>query len=452
MGPIVPTDSRTPVESIDSTRKLILSLDGGGIRGYFSLLVLQAIMHEVGELLPEGHLLKGTDLRPCEFFDYMAGTSTGGLIAIMLGRLNMTVEEGLEAYATFGDDVFGHPRQAHIRRKKPHRLSRQEKYDARKLRDAVVELVNKHRQDSGEKFVPNGGTHSCRVMVVALRDEIHQDSPYLLRSYEHKENESDEPQDFELNPGVPDDYYIWQVARATSAAPTYFEPMTIKSSRRAESGNESGTGGLREITQTHTFIDGAWGFNNPCCLAYREVTQMHRDRSRDAVGLLVSIGTGFRHNHKVITTRGRNHRAVFKMLIGAAMDYTSKEDAIEREMHALTDGDGGRRAVPWKRFQTPKVPAAQNNTSNARSILRLGRGRGEDSEPVPLGLLKLDDWRPKYLKPRSRNGRITLEFISGRTAEYLDRQEVRDQIREVASQLVKYKLSRSSQPSDTTAE
>jgi hypothetical protein len=80
----------------------------------------------------------------------------------------MTVKEGLEAYATFGDDVFGHPRRAHIRRKKPYRLSRQEKYDAGNLRNAMIALVNKHRENSGEKFVPNGGTHACRVFVFRI--------------------------------------------------------------------------------------------------------------------------------------------------------------------------------------------------------------------------------------------------------------------------------------------
>jgi patatin-like phospholipase/acyl hydrolase len=68
----------------------ILSLDGGGVRGISSLYILRAVMDQIArenntedpdapELFP----------RPCEYFDLICGTSTGGLIALMLGRLRM---------------------------------------------------------------------------------------------------------------------------------------------------------------------------------------------------------------------------------------------------------------------------------------------------------------------------------------------------------------------------
>ena len=80
--------------------------DGGGIRGYSSLLILQRLMHEVAEcekrLQKEDGLIgtqrefKEDELLPCHYFDYMYGTSTGGLISVMLGRLRMTVPQCLE--------------------------------------------------------------------------------------------------------------------------------------------------------------------------------------------------------------------------------------------------------------------------------------------------------------------------------------------------------------------
>jgi patatin-like phospholipase/acyl hydrolase len=62
----------------------ILSLDGGGVRGLSSLLILREIMEEIQRR--NGSL----DVPlPCEYFDLIGGTSTGGLIAVMLGRLRM---------------------------------------------------------------------------------------------------------------------------------------------------------------------------------------------------------------------------------------------------------------------------------------------------------------------------------------------------------------------------
>jgi patatin-like phospholipase/acyl hydrolase len=69
----------------------ILALDGGGVRGLSSLLILQRLMQEVHRIMEEqGDSRKGSKPPlPCEYFDLICGTSTGGLIAIMLGRLRM---------------------------------------------------------------------------------------------------------------------------------------------------------------------------------------------------------------------------------------------------------------------------------------------------------------------------------------------------------------------------
>jgi Patatin-like phospholipase len=65
----------------------ILSLDGGGIRGLSALLILRDILNAVRRKSGNrSHL-------PCELFDLIGGTSTGGLIAIMLGRLGMVTAQ-----------------------------------------------------------------------------------------------------------------------------------------------------------------------------------------------------------------------------------------------------------------------------------------------------------------------------------------------------------------------
>ena len=62
----------------------VLSLDGGGVRGLSSLLILRDIMENVGQAKDLSETPK-----PSEYFDLIGGTSTGGLIAIMLGLLGM---------------------------------------------------------------------------------------------------------------------------------------------------------------------------------------------------------------------------------------------------------------------------------------------------------------------------------------------------------------------------
>lgn len=65
----------------------ILSLDGGGVRGLSQLVILDHVMERLEYKLGRDPQLN--PCRPCEFFDLICGTSTGGLTALMLGRLRM---------------------------------------------------------------------------------------------------------------------------------------------------------------------------------------------------------------------------------------------------------------------------------------------------------------------------------------------------------------------------
>jgi patatin-like phospholipase/acyl hydrolase len=62
----------------------VLTFDGGGVRGLSSLLILREIMEDIERRTKADELPL-----PCDYFDLIGGTGTGGLIAIMLGRLGM---------------------------------------------------------------------------------------------------------------------------------------------------------------------------------------------------------------------------------------------------------------------------------------------------------------------------------------------------------------------------
>jgi len=106
------------VKTTPWAKTLILTLDGGGIKGYSSLIILRALMTEIASVeqklephaqssahteripsdtIPDDVLRKGQYL-PCHYFDYIAGTSVGGLIAIMLGMLGKSVDDCIDEF------------------------------------------------------------------------------------------------------------------------------------------------------------------------------------------------------------------------------------------------------------------------------------------------------------------------------------------------------------------
>lgn len=64
----------------------ILTFDGGGVRGLSSLLILREIMEQIKQKTKSSETPT-----PCRYFDLIGGTSTGGLLAIMVGLLGMVL-------------------------------------------------------------------------------------------------------------------------------------------------------------------------------------------------------------------------------------------------------------------------------------------------------------------------------------------------------------------------
>ncbi|KAF2184976.1 FabD/lysophospholipase-like protein [Zopfia rhizophila CBS 207.26] len=75
----------------------LLTFDSGGVRGLSTLQIMKQLMDTIDLESP---------LKPCDYFDMIGGTSTSGLIAIMLGQLRMTVDECINAYIFLSDRIF----------------------------------------------------------------------------------------------------------------------------------------------------------------------------------------------------------------------------------------------------------------------------------------------------------------------------------------------------------
>jgi hypothetical protein len=114
------------------------TIDGGGVRGYSMFIILQELMHRTYVEM-EGRAPRRNEIpRPCDHFDLIVGTGTGGLIALMLGRLRLDLETCKELYVRLTRIVFETDKTiAGI----PYRSTL---FKASKLEEAIKECVGMH--------------------------------------------------------------------------------------------------------------------------------------------------------------------------------------------------------------------------------------------------------------------------------------------------------------------
>ncbi|KAJ3537702.1 hypothetical protein NMY22_g5481 [Coprinellus aureogranulatus] len=243
-----------PPPSYEESRPLrLLSCDGGGVRGVSPLRILKKIMQRVAEL--EGK----PNIKPCEYFDMMVGTSTGGLIALMLGRLQMTIDECEKKYDEISQKVFGSKAGWVIRDESTAFATGSYLYDPKNLEDAIKKVVGDKLGDPLAPMLEENP--KCKVLVMSALASKVEDANTAVHLRNYKTDES-----------VPSEalgWQIWEAARATSAAPVYF-PRFEK-------------GGLE-------FVDGGLGWNNPSYELIAELPAIYGKHF--TIGCLVSLGTG----------------------------------------------------------------------------------------------------------------------------------------------------------------
>ncbi|KAJ6582705.1 FabD/lysophospholipase-like protein [Mycena vulgaris] len=265
----------------------ILSFDGGGIRGLSSLLILQRIMYRI-----TGGETDAMIPRPCEYFDLIGGTSTGGLIALMLGRLQMTVADAIKAYDSLAQAVFS---------EKKH-MGQDGTFKASLLEAAIKKIVeqNSPSRNPCEPMKDSQMREAfCRTFVCAqsaysMRGNI----PVLFRTYDSP-HEAAAP------------CTIWEAARATSAAPTFFKRIKIGAPPRAEA-----------------FIDGGLGKNNPTGTLLEEAQALFPNRR---IACVVSIGTG-QMNPTAIPEPSVWQRVIPLDVIHAVAEIAADCEATNQEM------------------------------------------------------------------------------------------------------------------------
>ena len=229
----------------------ILSIDGGGIRGIIPITILHYIEQVLQKHNPGKHLY--------EYFDIMGGTSTGGLIVLGLGvpllknaqskTPKYTTKSLLNIYTEKGDSLF-----SRVTTKWLSAISSlyQYKYSVDFIEDLMEEVY-------GDATLRN----SLLPLLITSYD-CQKMTPKLFKSYPIKKDPASE------------DYYIKDVARATSAAPTFFPAAKVKS--------------CPPHNKTYGFIDGGVFANNPAMLTVLEARKMYPEAENFNV---LSLGTGY---------------------------------------------------------------------------------------------------------------------------------------------------------------
>ncbi|KAL3455500.1 serine hydroxymethyltransferase-domain-containing protein [Aspergillus heterothallicus] len=291
--------------------------DGGGVRGYSMLILLQELMHRI-YVETEGKPPRRDQIpKPCDHFDLIAGTGTGGLIALMLGRLRLDLETCKDVYVRMTRRVFETDKTfAGI----PFRSTL---FKASKLEEAIRECVREHTVYEAEgndqsptnatsptyaPFGPNfsttsipqrsgsrasfsttqsGGTGNNRAS--AYINGLRWGNPDALL-YDNRENRTKtavtalyrgtpknggsvllRSYDSRKEPAPEFNCTIWQAGRATSATGLAFKPIQIGQ---------------------HWFIDEGAGTYNPAPAILDEAA-CNEWPGRE-IGVFISVGTGKR--------------------------------------------------------------------------------------------------------------------------------------------------------------
>ena len=366
-------------------RKNLLTLDGGGVRGFYQLLLLQKLMADIAKLEQElndesksssySPLFRSipsnddTGYLPCHYFDYIAGTSTGGLIAIMLGRWRMSVDQSIKAYTVLSEKIFRNPSNPLIRLSLSKRSPKQ-----RKLKEKFDSWSD---NEGGRRFFSET-RDQCQTIVCALKKSTDDAlAPFLFRSYEvnaafpSRRVDSDGSSvsgQHELGQSKPKDVQTSTAAQAATA-PSFFKP-------------------IKYHVDGDIYHDAVWSFNNPSWVIYKEIVE----EERQELECLVSIGCG-RNRSKQPTSP---LRSVF--------DRIRDSSAVERDLQHEAEIQGFR----YYRLDVE---------NEERKVM-------------------LDEWKPKS------SGKSTMEKIRSAADKYLAQVQIAEHCRAIAQLLVQRRRRR----------
>lgn len=235
--------------------KKILALDGGGIRGMLSVEVLARI-----EALLRERLGRGEDFVLADYFDFVAGTSTGAIIAACIA-LGMKVADIRTFYVDSGAEMFD---KASVLKRLRYR------YEDEKLAERMQSVFGRDTALGSDRL---------KTLLMMVMRNASTDSPWPVSNnpgaFYNRRTRPDGSARDNCNLDLP----LWQLVRASTAAPVYFPPEVV-----------------RIGASEYVFVDGGiTPYNNPAFQAFLMATlepyALRWPAGEDRL-LVVSIGTG----------------------------------------------------------------------------------------------------------------------------------------------------------------
>jgi len=210
--------------------KRILTLDGGGIRGVFSLEILLRMETLLREWSGDSNMVLS------DHFDLFAGTSTGAIIATCL-CWGMTVEAILDLYLKYGKTMF-----TPVPWFRPIRKMLVSRYEAKPLSE-FLQRVFSENGDGREPALLDSPRLKKGLLVVVRNHTTGSAWPLTNNPYAIYNNAALA----DCNLKIP----LWKVVRASTAAPVYFDPEEIILDKKS-----------------YVFVDGGiTPYNNPALIA-----------------------------------------------------------------------------------------------------------------------------------------------------------------------------------------
>ncbi|KAI9701837.1 MAG: hypothetical protein M1836_001181 [Candelina mexicana] len=250
----------------------ILTLDGGGIRGVAELEILRLIEQALGGRIPIQ-----------AFFDLIVGTSAGGMIALGLGVENWTVENCIHQFYNLCGSAFTPRRFSSIpvlsQMIESHFNS---KYETRPLQRALMNVYSDDYLFGSPTIIDS---HPTKVAITAataagLKSVVLSNYNRVCGDEQKLEYLFQRPE--KLDPELK----IWEAARATSAAPTYFRNFTHEPSKQV-------------------YLDGGLYHNNPVAIGDCERKLLWPDVAHLLPDILLSVGSGCNPAMKTVKSTGR---------------------------------------------------------------------------------------------------------------------------------------------------